>query len=128
MGRRVVRDLARDGRGPGVGRRCFYAGDSFTGSLLGYAGWQALFPSTALKPGDWVLYHQVVMPAWWFRPSGARVVGTYEYPCRWPLRVMDNAGAAGFYASAWGALPWTLSRGPLERYLLLEILADGKTS
>lgn len=126
VGRRIVRDLARDGRVPGAGRRCFYAGDSFSGSLLGYAGWEALFPSTVLKPGDWVLYHQVVMPAWWFRPAGVSVVASYAYPSRWPLRLMDNQGTAGFYASAWGALPWTFSRGPLERYLLLEVSSEKK--
>jgi len=36
---------------------------------------------------------------------------------------MDNRGAAGFYASAWGPLPFTLSRSPLERYGLFEVLS-----
>ncbi|HND63901.1 MAG TPA: hypothetical protein PKX64_03535 [Elusimicrobiota bacterium] len=45
-----------------------------------------------------------------------------------PERVMDNLGAAGFYASAWGALPYTLSREPLDRYTLFEVVsATGPT-
>ena len=61
---------------------------------------------------------------WWFRPpAGAiRPLAVYPYPSRWPFRVMDNRGSAGFYASAWGALPFTVSFGPLERYTLFEVV------
>lgn len=121
--RRIARDLLADGwrdRAP----RCFYLGDSFTGNDLKAAGWETAFPETAFAPGDLVLLREVVMPPWWFRPAPGRfqVLKAYEYPSRFPLRVMDNRGAAGFYASVWGALPFTFSRGPLERYTLLRVV------
>jgi hypothetical protein len=128
VGRRIVQDLARDGVTAGGDRALYYTGDSFTGSLLGYAGWKAYFPGSPLKPGDLILRQTVVMPPWWFQAPPSRVAAVYEYPARWPLRLMDNAGSAGFYASAWGALPWTFSRGPWERYVLLETLAPPEPS
>jgi 4-amino-4-deoxy-L-arabinose transferase-like glycosyltransferase len=120
--RAVARDAARDGIDARA-RRCFYLGDSFSSSHLRYAGWRPAFADTPLQPGDLLMHQEVVMPRWWFKTSAVktRLVKVYEYPSRWPLRVMDNQGAAGFYASAWGALPWTFSRGPLERFSLLEV-------
>ncbi len=127
--RQVALDAARDGVDARA-RRCFYLGDSFSSSHLRYAGWRPAFQDTKILPGDLLMHQEVVMPRWWFRVAApkTRVVKVYEYPSRWPLRVMDNQGAAGFYASAWGALPWTLSREPLERFSLLEVLADGGSS
>ncbi|MGQ0644127.1 MAG: ArnT family glycosyltransferase [Elusimicrobiota bacterium] len=130
--RRIVEDTRRDGlpespsADPGGPRRCFYLGDSFTGSYLKYAGWLPAFEDTDLRPGDLLLSQEVTMPRWWFRamPRRFRPVKSYSYESRWPLRVMDNHGAAGFYASAWGPLPFTFSRSPLERYWLLEVTAD----
>jgi hypothetical protein len=121
--RRIVEDVSRDGW-QAQGRRCFYLGDSFTSSYLKYAGWQPAFPDTKLLPGDLIVRQEVIMPAWWFRAEARRLraVKTYEYPSRFPVRVMDNRGSAGFYASAWGALPFTFSQGPLERYTLLEVM------
>ncbi len=108
---------------PHVGYRKYYLGDSFTGSYLKDAGWKTGFADTDFQPGDLVLYRQVTMPPWWFRFDSNRfdVVKIYEYPAKFPLRVMDNAGAAGFYASAWGALPFTFSKSPLERFILLRV-------
>lgn len=130
--RRIVKDTRADGL-PTAIRRCFYLGDSFTDSYLKAAGWRAVFEKTQLVPGDLLLHHGVTMPRWWFRPDPGRfrVLKIYEYPWRFPLRVMDNRGAAGFYASIWGGLPFTFSREPLERYVLLEAItagpADGST-
>jgi hypothetical protein len=139
---RLVRaDVVRDGWEAAGGRR-FYLGDSFTGSVLKDAGWETAFPETEFKPGDLVLARQVVMPAWWFRlvrlesahgpdgpglfartdgPGQFEIVKVYEYPWAFPLRVMDNDGAAGFYASVWGALPFAASKSPLDRYVLLKV-------
>lgn len=121
--RRIVVDTAKDGW-LRPGRRCFYLGDSFTSSYLRGAGWLPAFPRTTLLPGDLVLRQEVTMPAWWFRVEARpfSIVKTYEYSSGFPLRVMDNQGAAGFYASAWGALPFTLSESALERYQLLQVL------
>jgi hypothetical protein len=120
--RRIVEDTARDGWLAG-GRRGYFLGDSFSGSYLGYAGWKSAFPETPLEPGDLLLHQQVTMPRWWFRaqPGRFRVLKVYEYDSSWPVRVMDNDGAAGFYASIWGALPFTISASPLERFVLLEV-------
>ena len=127
VGRAIVRDAARDGWAA-PGRRLFYGGDSFTGSLLGYAGWKALFPTTELETGDLVLHQEVVMPRWWFSLFRGRIelVKEYVYPAGVPLKLMDMEGSAGFYASAWGALPFTFSRGPWERYRLWRVTGPGR--
>jgi hypothetical protein len=120
---RLIReDLRRDGL-PAAGGRSFYLGDTFTGGQVKDDGWEPAFPETAFRPGDVVLRREVVMPPWWFRPDPARMrlLKVYDYPSRWPVRVMDNRGAAGFYASVWGALPFTFSVGPLERYSLIGV-------
>ncbi|HRY30017.1 MAG TPA: glycosyltransferase family 39 protein [Elusimicrobiota bacterium] len=123
--RRIVDELERDGW-TDAGRRCFALGDSFTGDYLKAAGWTTAFPETRFQHGDLVLKNDVVMPAWWFRPEKDRFrpLKIYEYASRFPLRVMDNQGAAGFYASVWGALPFSFSRSPLERYVLLEYAGE----
>jgi hypothetical protein len=122
--RRIARDVDRDRLLAG-GRRGFFLGDSFTSSYLKTVGWIPAFRTTPLSPGDLVLKQSVIMPPWWFRPPvhALRPLAVYEYPSRWPLRLMDNQGSAGFYASAWGALPFAFSFGPLERYTLYEVLA-----
>lgn len=116
----VLRDVTRDRwlqRAPAG----FVLADSFTGSMLTEAGWRPAFESTEMPPGALLLRSEVMMPRWWFRPRGLTPVAVYEYPSRWPLRVMDNRGSAGFYASAWGALPFALTRGPLDRYVLYQV-------
>jgi hypothetical protein len=123
--RLISRDAVRD-RLLATGRRGFFLGDSFTSSYLKTVGWRPAFKDTHLGPGDLILQQEVIMPLWWYHAEThcRRPLAVYEYPSRWPLRVMDNKGSAGFYASAWGALPFTLTRGPLERYTLYEILAE----
>ncbi len=123
--RRVAREAAADGW-LASGRRGFFLGDSFRARYLKGGGWRPAFQDVALHPGDLIFRQEVIMPAWWFRAEShpLRVLKTYTYPSRWPLRVMDNRGAAGFYASAWGALPFTITAGPLERYTLLEVLPE----
>lgn len=126
-GRWIIRDVTAAGW-LGHGRTGYFLGDSFTGSDLKDAGWKPAFESTVFRPGDLLLRSEVIMPRWWFRPRSMRPLVRYEYSSRFPLRVMDNLGAAGFYASAWGALPYTLSREPLDRYTLFEVVsATGPT-
>ncbi|MBL0059570.1 MAG: glycosyltransferase family 39 protein [Elusimicrobia bacterium] len=123
--RLIARDATRDGL-LSTGRRGFFLGDSFTSSYLKTVGWRPAFKDTHMVPGDLVLQQEVIMPPWWYRAEThrRRPLAVYEYTSRWPLRVMDNKGSAGFYASAWGALPFTFTRGPLERYTLYEILPE----
>ena len=67
------------------------------------------------------------MPRWWFSVFRERLgpVKEYVYPADGPLRLMDMDGSAGFYATAWGALPFTFSTGPWERYRLWEVTGPG---
>ncbi|MBI4395778.1 MAG: glycosyltransferase family 39 protein, partial [Elusimicrobia bacterium] len=124
--RRIVADVnALSLKGsPMPSRRCYYLGDTFTGNYLKEKGWLTAFPGTTFAPGDLILRRHVVMPPWWFRPEPGRlaVLSVNDYSSRFPLRVMDNDGSAGFYASVWGALPFTISRSPLERFTLFLVL------
>jgi hypothetical protein len=124
-GRRIAADLRADAPAAPSGRK-FILWDSFrAGDLLKGDGWRPAFPETVFQPGDLLLRPEVIMPPWWFGerrpPLALRKI--YDYPSAYPVRVMDNRGAAGFYASAWGPLPFTLSRSPLERYGLFEVLS-----
>lgn len=105
------------------GDRRFYLGDSFTVSYLRRFGWTPLFPQTELRPGDLVLAKEVTMPLVWFarKPIEVRGLATFDFPSRFPLKVMDMRHSAGFYASVWGALPFTFSSGPWERFRLYRV-------
>jgi len=46
----------------------------------------------------------------------------FTYPTWFPIKVMDYHGSAGFYASVWGALPFTLSTGPWEQFHIVEVV------
>jgi len=105
------------------GDRHFYLGDSFTMSYLRGEGWIPAFPETQFQPGDQVLGKQVTMPWIWFakRKLELKTLAVFDFPTRFPLKVMDYKGSAGFYASVWGALPFTFSQGPWERFFLVEV-------
>jgi hypothetical protein len=123
---RAHEKIGADVGGVPPGSRRYYTGDSFTDGALKSRGWSPLFPATVLLPGDLVLRQRVVMPAYWFTPDPRRfrAAGAWTYPSWFPLRVMDNDGSAGFYASVWGALPYSFTFGPLEKYVLLEVLPN----
>ncbi len=110
------------------GPRHFYLGDSFTMSYLRSEGWIPCFPETTFEVGDLVLAKQVTMPLVWFarKPVKFREVGRFDYPSSFPLKVMDFSGSAGFYASVWGALPFTFSKGPWERFYIFEVVSVEK--
>jgi hypothetical protein len=122
--RAISARLASDGFSGGP--RHFYLGDSFTMSYLKDHGWTPAFPETMFRPGDLVLSKDVTMPLMWFfrKHLNGRLIASYEFPSRFPLKVMDFQGSAGFYASVWGALPFTWSLGPWERFRLFEILQE----
>jgi hypothetical protein len=106
------------------GERHFFLGDSFISSYLKKDGWVPCFPETTLQAGDWVLSREVAMPLIGFyrRPIERREIARFEYPTRFPVKVMHFQGSAGFYASVWGALPFTFYQGPWERFRLYEIV------
>jgi hypothetical protein len=71
-----------------------------------------------------ILAPERTLPLGWFlrtRPS-VRLVMSFDFPTKFPLRVMDNPSDAGFYASAWGPLPFSVATGPWERFHLFEII------
>jgi hypothetical protein len=105
------------------GERHFYLGDSFTMSYLREHGWVPCFPGSRFQPGDWVLAKDVTMPQNWFYQSSLNLhlLAEFHFPSRFPFKVMDNKGSAGWYASVWGALPFTVSFGPWERFRLYEV-------
>jgi Dolichyl-phosphate-mannose-protein mannosyltransferase len=107
-------------------RRHFYLGDSFTGSYLKENGWVPCFEDTQFYVGDYVLAKEVTMPSIWFfrKPVPKTLVARFVYGTRFPLKVMDNRGSAGFYASVWGALPFTISSGPWETFDVFQITGD----
>ncbi len=124
-GRQIGPILAEHGF-PG-GERHFYLGDSFTMSYLRNYGWTPCFEQTELRPGDIVLAKEVTMPLVWFARKNLplRRLGTFEFGTRFPLKVMDMKGSAGFYASVWGALPFTFSDAPWERFRVYEVETKG---
>jgi len=107
------------------GERHYYLGDSFTMSYLKDYGWVPCFPDTVFKKGDFILSKEVTMPQSWFfrRPINLKVLADLNYPTRFPLKVMDYHGSAGFYASVWGALPFTFSTGPWENFKLYQVVS-----
>jgi len=126
--RLLVQDLQENGFEGG--RRHFYLGDSFTMSYLREEGWIPCFPETEFQVGDQVLAKEVTMPLIWFgkKPLILKSLATFNYPTHFPLKVMDYHGSAGFYASVWGALPFTFSTGPWERFHLFEVTGIRKTT
>lgn len=107
------------------GERHFYLGDSFTMSYLRDEGWIPCFPETEFQLGDFILAKEVTMPLSWFqrKPVVLTQVRVFDYPTQFPLKVMDYEGSAGFYASVWGALPFTFSRASWERFRLFHVTA-----
>lgn len=106
----------------------YYLADTFDGSqpYLEPLGWQNVFPNQTFHKGDLFLRAHYRKSSWWkmthmdrFRP-----VWTYEVTSRNPLRVMDVPASAGWYASCWGALPFTWTDHPLERFDLYQATAD----
>ncbi|MCG3205265.1 MAG: hypothetical protein KCHDKBKB_01984 [Elusimicrobia bacterium] len=120
--RRVVSDLRRANLLQGD--RNYYFADAFTMTYLLKEDWKPISDPSKLSPGDRVITSQVTFPLFWFfrHRVPIRLVGTFENPTSFPLKVMDSKGGAGFYGSAWGPLPFSFSSGPWERFHLFEII------
>ena len=86
-----------------------------------------MLPHQKFNRGDLFLRAYYRKSSWWnvdeelkhFRP-----VMTLELRSRNPIRVMDVPASAGFYASCWGALPWTITNHPLERFELYQAISQ----
>jgi hypothetical protein len=103
----------------------YYLADTFDGSqpYLLPLGWENVLPHQNFKKGDLFLRAFYRKSSWWnvdeelkhFRP-----ILSIEMRSKNPIRVMDVPASAGFYASCWGALPWTITNHPLERFELYQ--------
>jgi hypothetical protein len=106
---------------------CYYLGDTFSAypEYLGSYGWQAAFPNQAYRPGDVIVTADYRQSAWWHLPDilVRKPVGRLVYPSWIPIRVMDVPASAGWYASCWGALPFTFTTHPLERYEIYQVIS-----
>ncbi|MDI6756777.1 MAG: glycosyltransferase family 39 protein [Endomicrobiia bacterium] len=117
---KIRRDLVADGIPPS-----YFKSVAFIG-LTGYlkdVGWRTVVPGDdVLVPGDYFLQGTIASPVVWLVNPEIRgrlkLVKTYEYKSPMPFRVLSIPASAGFYATLWGALPWSLSTLPLERYRL----------
>ena len=103
----------------------YYFGDAFDGQqpYLNPLGWENIFPGDPLEPGDLVMKPRYRQSAWWRMPESVpmRIVLSYEARSWLPLRVMDVPASAGFYASVWGALPFVVTKDPLERIEIYQV-------
>ncbi|MFN0117689.1 MAG: ArnT family glycosyltransferase [Elusimicrobiota bacterium] len=125
--RSLIHDLKTEGIVPGP--RSFYTGDSFTVSYLKKEGWSPCFENTSFQVGDQVLVKEITMPFISFFKKGLTLkrLKVFSYDTRFPIKVMDMKGSAGFYASVWGALPFTFSNSPWERFHLFEVVGVPKS-
>ena len=114
---------------PHAFHRWYYLADTFDGSqpYLGPLGWENVFPNQTFKAGDLFLKARYRKSSWWTmaNPERFKMVYAYEIKSKIPLRVMDVPASAGFYASCWGALPYAVTRHPLERFELYIVRDDG---
>jgi 4-amino-4-deoxy-L-arabinose transferase-like glycosyltransferase len=114
---------------PKPSHRWYYLADTFDGSqpYLLPLGWENVLPHQQFKKGDLFLRAYYRKSSWWnvdeelkhFRP-----ILSIEMRSKNPIRVMDVPASAGFYASCWGALPWTVTNHPLERFELYQAISE----
>ncbi len=115
----------RLGKAEPTGPRKFFVPEAFTVAYLSQMGWKPLPGPEGLAPGDLVVTSDVSFPAGWLLRKGLPLEyrTSFERSARFPLRVMDSRGGAGFYASAWGPLPFCFSSGPWERFHVFEVVS-----
>ena len=89
------------------------------GFYLDSIRWRPAGPGETVQ-GDLLLPMRTLAPRFWPRPSGPIYEKRrWEYGTWNPLRVLDSRTGAGFYGSIWGPFPFTISKGPLETYVLV---------
>ncbi len=101
-----------------------YFSEDFTMTYLLRQGWKPVNDPLKLSVGELVVATSVTLPIHWFLRTHppVRLAASYEDSSHFPVKVMDASSGAGFYASAWGPLPFTFSTGPWERFYLFEII------
>jgi len=107
----------------------YYLADTFDGSqpYMVPLGWENVLPHQKLNKGDLFLRAYYRKSSYWNvddQLKNYRPVMSIDIRSRNPLRVMDVPASAGFYASCWGALPWTVTNHPLERFELYQVVSE----
>ncbi len=122
-GRFLVSELRRQNFLEGARNHYFAA--TFTMTYLSQQNnWKPASDLRDLRPGDRVVTSEVTFPLFWrFRNNvPLKLIATVEYPASFPIKVMDARNGAGFYGSAWGPFPFSVAKGPWERFHLFEIM------
>jgi len=105
----------------------WFYGNSFLGyyGYLTHSGWLPANIDITLKKND-----LFIVPAMKSFPIGkfglpkikkVKLLNTFEYNTRFPVRIMNNADCAGLYCSFFGNLPFSFSNGPLEKFYLYRV-------
>jgi hypothetical protein len=82
--------------------------------------WVGLQPSDSVPPGGILLLStRTLPPTFWPQFKNPRRLAEFSYRSFLPWRTLDGLSGAGFYGSIWGPLPYSLSRAPLDVYVLL---------
>jgi hypothetical protein len=126
-GRFLVKELKKlDWTGKG---RRFYLGESYTMTYALRAGWIPLTGKVVLEKGDVVIVNEVTFPFRWLlrhRKDEFREIYAIPFPTSFPIKIMDVNEGAAFYGSIWGPLPFGLSKGPWERFHVLEVVTPSR--
>jgi hypothetical protein len=105
---------------PRSSNKWYFLADTFDGAqpYIEPLGWESVFPNQNFSRGDLFLRARYRKSSWWAVPHPERFewLARFVYDSRLPLRVMDVPASAGFYASCWGALPFTVTKDPLEEF------------
>ncbi len=101
-------------------------GDTFFGysCYLKDNGWRVIFDSSQVSRGDLLLASmqsipRISRPRWDLK---LKEIAHFTYRTRYPFRIMDLYSSAGFYASSGGALPFSVSTGPLDTFVLYLVI------
>lgn len=123
IGPRVASDLSN------LSGRRFFWGNDFSGYAyyLKRNGWRAYDIRRTPQPGDYLLLMQnqnAQGPAGFLSNGSWKLLGKRDYHMANPFRTWSISDAAGWYSASWGALPYSLSRGPAERVFLFQATSD----
>lgn len=106
----------------------YFLADTFDGAqpYIEPLGWENVLPYQSFKKGDLFLRAYYRKSSWWMVDTMRQFKPVWTIEMRsWNLfRVMDVPASAGFYASCWGALPWTITDHPLERFELYQAVSQ----
>jgi len=87
------------------------------------AGYQDLLSNkTSLRKGDMIIRPLTPSPQPINKSINISLVNTIKYNSSFPIRTMNLESHAGFYSTAWGFLPYSVSSSPLEKIEIYEVI------